>query len=65
MAEIRNMCYTGYQGDNNYREQEQSGSVYLHQCPTPIACECSDNKATAAAVISRLRISNNGELKEI
>ena len=24
-----------------------------------------DNKATAAAVISRLRISNNGELKEI
>ena len=30
-----------------------------------IANKLSENKATAAAVISRLRISNNGELKEI
>ena len=27
--------------------------------------QCNNNKATAAVVISRLRISNNGELKEI
>ena len=28
-------------------------------------CICANNKASATAVISRLRISNNGELKEI
>ena len=28
-------------------------------------CDCIKNKATAAAVISRLRISNNRELKEM
>ena len=30
-----------------------------------LTIEIRHNKATAAAVISRLRISNNGELKEI
>ena len=33
---------------------------YVHICPG-----YKENKATAAAVISLLRISNNGELKEI
>ena len=38
--------------------------VVSHPCPF-ICFNLSNNKATVAAVISRLRISNSGELKEI
>ena len=43
-----------------YRSSEITGPMEIAQL-----CKSTYNKATAAAVISRLRISNNGELKEI
>ena len=39
------------------------GVLYIYGCI--FVCQTINNKATAATVISHLRISNNGELKEL